>query len=215
MALTLEIIPYVDGNNLVAPGLISPGTIRGSDNGPMYTAEYLIMLKRNNEVASLVDPVADKSYAAIKACVGEDSELHRAPGDSSPDEVDDHYGTLSMLTEFDTKPLYKLPVRLWRQPQLLYAYLLAKGVPSFLLSPLNIYTALVIATSCIGRPTSDTDSRRLSWHLIQATKGKSVLCNLASKLWYARLHKDYANGMLGVAQLYYTGNHPFTRYWKE
>lgn len=209
MSLIAEIPPFIDGNNLVAPGLVPPGLLRGSDNGPMFTAEYLIMLNRN------LLGFDDLHYNAIVKCVGTDGELHRAPGDTTPDEVDDHYGALSMLAEFNLKPFFKLPIRLWRQPQLLFAYLLAKDIPSLILSPLNWYTAIVIATSCIGRPASDTDSRRLSWHLVQATKRKSLLCKLASLIWYARLHKDYANGMLGVAALYYTGDHPFIRFWKE
>lgn len=209
MSLLDEIPPYIDGNGLVSPGLVPPGVRRGSDNGPMYTSEYLIMLYRN---MLALDVVVQHS---IGNCVGVDHELHRAPGDMTPDEVDDHYGVLSLLAEVNVKPFFKLPIRLWRQPQLLYAYLLAKGVPSIFLSPLNWYTAIVIATSCIGRPTTDTDSRRLSWHLIQATKRKSLLCKLASYTWYKRLHKDYANGMLGVAALYYADNHPFTRWWKE
>lgn len=214
MSLRTEIVPYTDGNGLVAPGLVPAGVMRGSDNGPMFTAEYLIMLNRNGD-KPLVDAAVTNSLFSIRACIGVDTELHRAPGDTSPDEVDDHYGVISMAAEYGIKPFFKLPIRLWRQPQLLYAYLLAYGIPSFLLSPLNIYTAIIIATSCIGAPTSDTDSRRLSWHLIQATKKKSLICNLASKLWYARLHKAYANGMLGVAALYYQEQHPFKTYWIE
>ena len=86
----------------------------------------------------------------------------------------------------------------------------------FLTLPLYIFSALVIALACIGTPINSADPRRLAWHLIQVLKYRSVLCFLASLIWYKRLHKDYGpNGMIGVAMQYYhvPEVHPFTKYF--
>jgi disulfide oxidoreductase YuzD len=79
--------------------------------------------------------------------------------------------------------------------------------------PLMLYTSIVIATSCVNAPASNTDARRLSWLLIQSVKTKSWFCRLVSKLWYNRLYKVFPNGMKDVAKEYYRDNHPFQRYW--
>lgn len=81
---------------------------------------------------------------------------------------------------------------------------------------LRIFTALVIATSCINAPTSDTDGRRLAWLLICTAAPKCWMSKLASRLWYYRLKRDYpGKGMRGVAELYYQANHPFKTYHLE
>lgn len=131
-----------------------------------------------------------------------------------------------------------------RQPQLLAAMVTA-AFPSLLnplhwlarlaTFPLYAWSSLVIATSCTYRiktvdgqfsgfervPTNATDERRLSWHLVQTVKDRSLLCYLASKLWYRRLYKDYGpTGMRAVAAIYYIGRaanepHPFALYWVD
>lgn len=217
MSLITEIVPYIQGDGLVANAIVKPpGALRTCDNGVMFTSEYYIMAARNFDDTTLTHgPTALLFDRTVKTCVGIDGELHRAPGDVSPDEVDDHYGTLAGYAEFGLRPAYKLPVRLWRQPQLFYAYVLAHGVPSLAMIPLAIYNALVIATSCIGHPASDTDSRRLVWHLIQATKRKSILARLAGAFWHWRQTKVYGTKevMKAVAKLYYEPGHPFAKYW--
>ncbi len=106
-----------------------------------------------------------------------------------------------------------------------------------LFAPFYLWAAGVIATSCIGTPVDSTDPRRLSWHLVQVVKNHSILCWLASHLWYARLRSDYldayvktGHAMRGVAAIYYKGRlvphpeinlptayvlepHPFARHW--
>lgn len=217
MSIQDDFKPYVDGNGLLAPNVVPSGTKRGSDNGPMFTSEYFITLFYN------LEPMVGKnSYQNLIAlCIGEDKELHRAPGDSSPDEVDDYYAAYSAHVTLEIVPQFKLPVRLWRQPQLLYASLCARKDPFRILSyPLAVFTAIIIATSCMFTPVSNTDARRLSWHLIEATKHYSQLCYWASKLWFKRLHKDYGpSGMKAVAGIYYEpkglNNNPYSKYWKE
>ena len=217
MSLITEIVPYIQGNGLVATTIVNPpGTLRTCDNGVMFSSEYFIMAARNFEDKTLTHgPTAALFDQVVKTCVGADKELHRAPGDDSPDEVDDHYATLAGYAEFGLRPAYKLPVRLWRQPQLLYAYLVNHKIPSLLIWPLAWYNALIIATSCIGHPASDTDSRRLVWHLIQATKRESILARLAGAFWHWRQTKIYKTQevMKAVAKIYYEPGHPFAKYW--
>jgi len=91
-----EILPYVDGNNLVAPALVTPGTQRACDNGPMYTSEYFDILAKSGQLIE-----ADKKDFAdrIGACVSQDGLLYREPVGSIPDPYqtgpDDFYGVLS------------------------------------------------------------------------------------------------------------------------
>lgn len=218
MSIKEDFATYVDGNGLMAPEPVTTGTMRASDNGPMFSSEYIIMLLRN--VAYSTKDTA-MYQAAINSCIGNDKELHRAPGDTSPDEVDDYYAAYSAHVILGIVPQFKLPFRLWRQPQLLYASLCAsRSIEVVLLLPLAFITALVIATSCINKETSDTDARRLSWHLIQATSPHSLLCRFAAKLWYKRLHKDYGiDGMKAVAGQYYLPHglnaNPYSKYWLE
>jgi len=111
-----------------------------------------------------------------------------------------------------------------RQPQLL-ACMVSAGFPSFikpidwimriLAFPFYLYVAIVIALSCIGTDIGNTDARRLAWHLIQATAPTSLMCWLASKIWYSRLYSDYPAGMNDVAAIYYQpkNTNPYSKYW--
>ena len=77
--------------------------------------------------------------------------------------------------------------------------------------PLFLYTALVIlVTGLRNIDKKDADGRRLCWHLIQATKDYSIMCNLASKVWYWKLYKDFPGGMKEAVSCYYKKQHPFT-----
>jgi hypothetical protein len=212
MSLKQEIVPYVDGNGLVAPSLVPAGVMRGSDNGPMFTSEYIIMVHRNNEM----DVNTFSNYIIeIHKCIGSDGHLHRAPGDTSQDEYDDNIATLAGYAEFGLSVPFTLPLALCRFPQLVYAYLLSKDVPSFLMAPLAILTAFIIGLSNIGTPALDSNDRKLAWHLWQATKHYSVICNLAGKFWYWRQKRVYKtqNPMKAIAEIYFEIGHPFVRYW--
>jgi hypothetical protein len=112
-----------------------------------------------------------------------------------------------------------------RQPQIVAA-MVAAAFPSFrnplhwvarfFALPLFFIAAISISISCINDPISDTDSRRLAWHLSNNTKRVSLMCWLASKIWLRRLHNDYGpTGMQAVAALYYSpnGNNPYQKWW--
>jgi hypothetical protein len=105
---------------------------------------------------------------------------------------------------------------LWRQPQLIVAAAAAANRLSIFHLPIVMYTAMaILVTGLKNYDLSLTDDRRLCWHLIQATKNKSFLCRMASKVWYWKLYKDYGKdvGMRGVASRYYQAGHPFIKYW--
>lgn len=241
MGLREEIVPFIDGNGLVAPNLTGPGI--GSDNGPMFTSEYYAILAKLGMLSE-----NDKLDFAQKIgqCIDFRGLLNRVPvgqhdGQEGPD---DYYGTLNGCktlgnTDIPRKFL-KAVVRyfgflnnenpgkitadsfLIRQPQIL-ACMIAAAYPSFrnplhflirlLAFPVFFVAAGSIAISCIGADPGDADSRRLSWHLWQCTKPVSLMCWLAGKLWLRRLYKAYPDGMKGVAAVYYQDNHPFKRYW--
>lgn len=229
MSLQSEIVPYVDGNGLVAPQPVAPGTKQGSDNGVMFTSEYLIMAKW------LEAPWQPDFYAAIARCFVQPGLLDRAPGDLYQEGPDDYYGLCAMLSVyklrrfgirmllhgfthigfFNNAGVFSWDALLWRQPQMVAAMASAAGLgwmPIFW--PFYAWAMLVIFWSCRPRPPSDTDYRRLCWHLIQATWG-SPLARLAAFFWYSRLYEDYPNGMRGVASLYYKPGHPFIKYWVD
>lgn len=112
-----------------------------------------------------------------------------------------------------------------RQLQLM-AMMVAAAFPSWLnpihilirilAFPLFLYAALIIFISCINAPPSDSDARRLSWHLVSCTTQVSFLCKLAAEFWWHRLYSVYGSkGMQGVAARYYRDNHPFIKYWVD
>lgn len=244
MSLRTEIPPYIDGNGLVAPCLVPPNTLKGSDNGPMYTAELYVMYEK---LGQLTDQDKLDYAQKIGQCVNSEGMLCRVPisQNDGQEQVDDYHGVLDGCMQMGNT---KIPRRfLWalikylgfmdnvnpgshsnwsafmpRQIQLM-ACVMAASFPScknplhvvirLLCWPLFVFAAIIIATSSIDAPASNTDDRRLSWHLWQCTKPVSLLCWLAGKIWLKRLYKVYPNGMQGVAALYYQAGHPFIKYW--
>lgn len=233
---------YLDGNGLVTPnrGKWLEGT-GGSDNGPMFTAEFCMVWDEINDTGG----EARKFFVnAISRCIGPDGMLHRKPPGQPAyqEQVDDYYAVLAAsryLQHNDfAKGFLKAVVKykgalntdnpgqwtansfLIRQPQLLYA-MISIAYPTgsmkdwfirLLATPLHFYTALVIAASCRNTPTTDTDSRRLAFHLISCCP-KGLLMDWAVKGWRNRLAKDYPHKMKDVATIYYEGGHPTALYW--
>lgn len=245
--LRTDIQLYIDGNGLVAPAIIQNKQGRASDNGVMFTAEYLIMLIRNKEI----DPRYLKEILfKFLACMPSPGLLSRAPGDVDQEGPDDYIGLAAALGEIQTLPGGDIPTDtckmtartiarsvvlygiehlgdmnnekpghwswgawLARQPQLTACYLWASGLPvGFVLQTI---VALIILFSCKGTPADQADPRRLGWLLVQIAAPRSLLCRLASKLWYARLYALYPNGMKDIAAMYYEKGHPFAQYWVD
>jgi len=221
MALRDEIVPYVDGNKLVAPNLVAPGTLAGSDNGPMYTSEYYIMLKKLGQLQSQDN--AD-FQARIGQCVNNYGMLCRVPvgQDDGQEQVDDYYGVLNGCVQMQNtvipRQFLAALINEWgsmdnenpgrwqwtafmpRQLQLVAA-VVAASFPSWknplhilarsLFFPLFWFSAIIVATSCWGTDPQNTDARRLSWHLWQSVAPVSPLCWLASRVWLWRLKRAY------------------------
>lgn len=240
MGIRQEILPYIDGNGLVSPNR-TDGTGQGSDNGPMFTSEYFAILAKSGQLT----PADQKSFVdKINPCII-DGLLNRAPYKTGQEGPDDYVGVLNaskllgntaiprkllwgairhlgFLNNVDgTKTASSFLVRQFQ----LVAAMVTASFPSWwnplhiairlLAFPFYVWAAIVIFISCANAPTSDTDARRLSWHLVQTLKDKSFMCWIASKFWYKRLYKAFPNGMDGVAAIYYQAGHPFSKYWVD
>jgi hypothetical protein len=227
----------------VAPNLVIPGTLSASDNGPMYSSEYYIILKKSNQLTE-----QDKIDFAnrIGQCIGPEGILNRKPvsQNSGQEGPDDYYGTLNASKQLGNtdiprkflKAVFKYFGALnnvnpgqWttdsfliRQPQLLAAMVTA-SFPTWnplhilmrlLFLPCFFVAAITLLFSCKGIPINQADPRRLSWHLLQTVADRSLMCKLASMVWYNRLKNDYDTAeMNGVAANYYQTGHPFIKYW--
>lgn len=200
--LSDEIKPYIDKYALVSPSLVQPYA-QGSDNGVLFTSQYLVLC----QLMGL--PLELPKLNALMACQDSNKYIHRYPGDTSQDAPDDYYGMLSMLCFLDLNLPVSLPLACC-QPALVYLLLLSRSNPlRFLLSPL---VALIIAFSNMFTKVGDTSNLILTWMIVKGTK-KSLLCRIASLVWYRRLYKLYPNGMQGVSAIYFGPTHPFTKYW--
>lgn len=206
MSLELEIKPYLDGNGLVCPDIQGQNpNVRGSDNGPLFTSQYLILQKLNGETPDT------EALVALFKCIGSDGQIHRAPNDTSEDAPDDNYGFLAAMNVLGiTATGYKLPLKCMH-PALIYLRALANGsILARLWSPL---IALIILSSNLNTPKSDTSNRLLTWTLIQGARSKSLLCNIAGEIWTYRQYRIYGtNPVSEIFRIYMQQGHPFVRY---
>jgi hypothetical protein len=233
---------YIDGNNLLAPNPVGLNPGRASDNGPMYTSEYFVMLEKLNLTCPA--DLADYDHR-ISTCVTNEM-LNRAPNDTDQEGPDDYYGVMNGCMELGNTKWPRM--FLWslikhfgflnnnspgkmtgssfmaRQPQLVTA-MIAAAFPSLknplhwlvrlAASPLFLITAIILGLSCIDTATDNTDARRLAWHLGNNVSKVSLLNWIAYKIWLTRLKKAYPNEMNGVAAIYYQpqGNNPYAKWW--
>lgn len=246
MGIREDFATYVDVNKLLSPGpQPQPPTGRGSDNGPMFTSEYFIMLKKNN----LLTEADQADFASrLGACVDSNGLLNRAPNDTDQEQPDDFYGFCNGCIEMGNTDLPRRMLRAmikyfgcmnnanpgkWtansfmaRQPSLVCT-IISAAYPSLtnplqilirlLATPLYLYSAVILALSCIGTDIGNTDARRLAWHLGNNLSKTSFLCKIAYKIFTRRLLKDYPNGMKDVAAIYYQpkNTNPYAIYWVD
>lgn len=199
-----ELQPYIDGNDLVCPNVLPiPKPQRGSDNGPLFSAQALI----------LQDTPTSTLLTSILRCISADGYLHRSPDDTSTDLPDNHYGLFAMATYFDlTIPSITLPWSIC-QPGLLYVRGMAARNPwTRLYSPLM---ACTLALSNIGEATTDTSNKLLTFTTIFGLSKRSLLCRLGGKVWLYRMRKLYPEGTLSIAKTYYGNAHPFISFWRD
>lgn len=242
MSLREEILSFIDGNGLVTPSLAIPGQQQGSDNGTLFTSEYYILLVKNG--LALPADVSNWHKLIDTCMVPRNIAVHsrvtvRAPNDIGVDAPDNIYGILAaskVLKEpsiakellahgyrhlgfFNPLNKFNWEALQWHQLQMIFAMACAADSyrwwkPYYWF--LNVYTAGVIATSCVNVTVADTTSRLLCWCLIQSVQEDSWLCRQAAKLWFRRLYKDYGSlGMKKVAYIYFDYNHPFVIYWMD
>lgn len=233
MALRDDFKSYFDGNGLLSSSPVTLGTISASDNGPMFLAEYEVMLQKSGLLTD-----QDRAYFTdrVSACLNQGLLCRRPVNQNQRQEGPDDY--VAVLNACKQLEITSIPRQfLWsvfkykgalnnvspgtwswssfliRQPQLLAA-MIAASFPSysnplhffsrFIAAPLFLIAAVSLAISCIGEDTGSTDPRRLSWHLWQSTKGVSLMCWFAGLIWLRRLKKDYpGTEMNGVAAIYY------------
>lgn len=225
---------YIDGNGLLAPAPVPVGTLKGSDNGPMFTGEYYTILKKQG---LLTDEDTSNFIRLINNCISSNGLLNRVPTNQSDgqEQADDYYGVLDGCVQLGITSIPR--TLLWSairhfgflnnvpgSPNNLDNFLVRQpALPTSMISaafpklynplhllirlvywPLYLLTAIIIATACIDTPTNQADPRRLSWHVLQINSKVSLMCYLASFIWYKRLYKDYGSaGMKGVASFYY------------
>lgn len=196
MALNDEIIPYLDGNGLVCNIIPPAGTIRGSDNGVLFSSQLLHLLNNSTQEPYL---------SAILKCIGADGQLHRAPDDTSVDAPDDHYGFLSL----GVRPV-KLAISNM-QPMLLYMNAMVSPRFCRLFSPI---AGMIIALSNLNEDPSDTSNKLLTWTTIQGLQKRSLFCRLGGAIWRWRMRRIYGSTQ-AIAKIYFGASHPFTKYWIE
>lgn len=232
----MNINDYTDGYGLISPTQLNePKPMRSCDNGVLYLSEYYILLEKNN-----IPDFKDNWEKIVSTSFQAPGLLARAPDCNGDQEgPDNHYGLLAASVVLNKPNLpydilqygkahwgwynNQMPgtVRTkdgrinwtafqWRQLQLLTAMLTASKQLRFYHFPLVVFTALVIATSCMNVDKGNSDARILSWLLILIMSPSSLLCRCASKLWTKRLFNTYPNGMKDVFNIYFGPEHPIT-----
>lgn len=245
MSIKGDFFGYFDLNGLCSPEPCPPGTIKASDNGTCYTSEYYIMLQKSGQLADQDKlEYAQKIGSCIDSNgLLNRVPVPQSDGQEGPDNyygvlngckqlqnvyiprkflkaVFKYFGALNNVNP----GTWTSQSFLIRQPQLL-ACMVASAFPSFknplhviirmLCLPLFLISSVIIAVSCMFQDTSNTDSRRLGWHLWQNLKGVSLSCWIAGRIWRRRLYKEYTNDMRDVAGVYYKPSpvNPYSKNW--
>lgn len=215
MSLQDLLANYRTTTNMIVPNTIPPGTVRGSDNQPLFTSQYLMLQRLAGE------PLDQSALSALLSCVGTDGYIHRAPGDTTPDEPDDLVGTLSCLAMLGIKANSpNIPIT-QPQPALLYLKLLTLSLPLRLLfSPLELVlapiTMLILALSNLSSQPSDTSNKLLTWCLVEATESRNPLFKLTNYFWKRRMINMYGSDYMGaIAKIYFQAGHPFIEYFSK
>jgi hypothetical protein len=242
--IRLDFKEYFDGNAMLTPAPCTPIPGKfGCDNN-MFTSEYYIFLKKNGQLTDQDKlDYATKMNACISNNLLSRVPIGQNDGQEGPDDlVAIANGCRELGNTAIPRTLLWGMIRylgflnnvnpgtftedsfLARQPQLIAAMINA-AFPS-MWNPLHylvrhwafffyLVAAVTIFISCINDPTSDTDGRRLSWHLMNNMKKNSLMCWIASYFWTKRLYKDYPKGMSDVAAIYYhpQPDNPYAKYW--
>lgn len=204
MSLKENIVPYVDGYGLVNPQKVSSGTMKGCENGPLYTSQYL-MLSR------MIDELDLERLPPLLVCIDSKGYLHRSPEDKEYDAPDDHYGLFSYLLLVKARLYVKLPL-LCFHPALLYMRGILHGNPLWrLMSPLMM---ILLSLNNIGEDKGNTSNKLLNWCMNKGLENHSFLCKIGAKIWTWRMRKIYGSTK-EIPTIYFGVDHPFVKYWVE
>lgn len=243
MSIRDDFKPYVDGNNLLAPSPVGSNPGKGSDNGVMYTSEYFIMLKKQNLLCAADCADYDNRISKCVGSNGMLNRASNDTDQEGPDDYYGVLNGCMELSNVKYPRAFLLALMknfgflnnnspgtltgssfMARQPQLTCS-MVSAAFPSLknplhylvrlLALPLFIISAVVLLFSCMFTDVSDSDSRRLGWHLGNCVSNVSLLNKLAYKVWLRRLYKDYPNGMNSVASVYYapSPDNPYSKWW--
>lgn len=223
MALRDEIVPYLDGNGLVAPWLAGPASGESSNNGVLYSSQYYIFLQM---LGQLTDQDKLDWTNKMLSCIDSSNLLNRAPvpTDKNLEAQDDYFGILTASlalgnTDIPRKFLWNIIKYVgclnnaspgtWTVNSFLARFfplipcMVSAAFPSWknplhilartAVMPLFWISAAIIATGGMFSTTSDTDGRILTWHYQETLKPFSLSCWLASKLWNSRLIGAYGS----------------------
>lgn len=213
---------YVDKD-----GLVSPNQDGGSNNGVMYTGEFVVLLKRNDELTPAMQEYWKSSMAQCEIKKG---IVRRSPSNDRDDEgPDDYHGYLCgaklcdpsraraflwygicHLGFYDSNKKLSFKDFMWRFPQMITHALFAAGWPVGIFRIFFIGSLLYHFYKDV--PVTNQDARRLGWLLIQNWDGKGLLSKWAVKKWTEKLMREYPNGMKDVYGSYYQARHPFITY---
>lgn len=193
MTIKRDMVRFFDGNGLVCPDDQTGSPYkRGSDNGVLHTARYLIVQK------SLGEALDGDAFNDMIKCMDRQGYVHRAPDDPSEDTPDDYYGLISCLSVLGLNRQVKLPFKCMH-PMLIYMRSLQRGgFEGIVARSFSPIAAIVIALSNLGS-SNEISNKMLTWNVIQGTK-KSLLCRLGAFIWYTR------NDIRLIAPGYYPKN---------
>lgn len=228
---------YLDGNYLVTPQPVNPveRPKRGSDNGILFTSQFII----HSIIQNYTFPL--ELFYSIEGCIDSDGYLHRAPDDPGLDTPDDHYGVLALSLLHGQRipleggqriplvdgqriplggaqsgghsvPLDRLARRLrlpWKcmHPMLIYMRALARGNPlARLFSPI---AAIIIYHSNRAEPPSETTDKILTDITGRTLSLHSALCRWAYGKWKRRMLTQYKS-IEAIYTIYFGPFHPIT-----
>lgn len=226
--LQKEIEPFLDEFGLVHPS--PPSTHGPSANGIRFTSEYYLTLA----ALGLFDYKSKEAlYNTIKSCELRAGLYARHPQNLAQISHDD-YVALAHISKkllpafathileygrshfwiYRTEPNRKLKTYLsaflGRMPHVVcHFYFCANERPPFVL---KLFWCLNIHLSTKAT-RADQDGWMLSWHMVEAARGKSALCDAFIKKWEERRKEVFPEGLGKCLEEYFGHPHPTATYF--
>ena len=226
MTLKEEIIPYLD-----KWGYVQPDTTGRSCANNRFTAEWYLTIHR----LDIIDSYDKAKFIRLfELCEVIPGVLARHPYEWLQDyEAPDDYIAMTHAASFiapekaiqvykygvtegwnynNLRPSHWTP-RSWfgRRSEIIAHFFFCAGLhPPFLL---KLYWCLCVFLAAY-RKKSDQDGWVLSWHLVNAARGKSKLCDLFGKFLYWKLRRSKPDNIGEILADYFQDrNHPIAKYF--